>query len=129
MKLILSIFLLFVISASAQLSVVSPVAGVDPGTTINEALSSVKGFGIVYLNAAATWDVVVPIVIPGNVILDCQGASLGDYGSSPAFIIFENSHFSSAVDYGSTGIRNCHVMGPAPAPSSPIGLYLGGDPK
>jgi hypothetical protein len=129
MKSILGVLLLSVMSASAQLTAVSPVKGVDPGTTINAALSSVKGFGIVYLNAAATWNVVVPIVIPGNAILDCQGASLNDYGSSPAFIIFETPTLSSAVNYGSTGIRNCHVMGPAPAPSSPIGLYLGGDPK
>jgi hypothetical protein len=129
MKFILSVLLLFAVSSSAQIMPVSPVPGVDPGTTINAALSSVKGFGIVYLNAAATWNVVVPIVIPGNAILDCQGASLGDYGSSPAFIIFENPTLSSAVNYGSTGIRNCHVMGPAPATSSPIGLYLGGDPK
>jgi hypothetical protein len=129
MKTILGVLLLFAMSASAQLTVVSPVPGVDPGTTINAALSSVKGFGIVYLNAAATWDVVAPIVIPGNVILDCQGASLGDYGSSPAFIIFENPTLSTAMNYGSTGIRNCHVMGPAAATSSPIGLYLGGDPK
>jgi hypothetical protein len=116
-------------SASAQLTPISPVQGVDPGKTINAALSSVKGFGIVYLNAAATWNVVEPIVIPGNAILDCQGASLGDYGSSPAFIIFANPTLSTAMNYGSTGIRNCHVMGPAPATSSPIGLYLGGDPK
>jgi hypothetical protein len=129
MKSILSILLLSVLSASAQITTISPVTGVDPGRTINAALSSVKGFGIVYLNAAATWNVVTPIVIPGNVILDCQGASLGDFGSSPAFIIFRNTKLSSAVNYGSTGIRNCHVMGPSPAPSSPIGLYLGGDPK
>jgi len=128
-KYILAFLLLFALSASAQVPMVSPVPGVDPGTTINEALASVHGYGIVYLNAAATWEVVVPIVIPGNAILDCQGASLGDYGNSPAFIIFENPTLSSAVNYGSTGIRNCHVMGPAPATSSPIGLYLGGDPK
>jgi len=129
MKSILGVSLLFVMSAHAQLTAVSPVAGVDPGKTINAALHSVKGYGIVYLNAAATYHVVEPIVIPGNTILDCQGASLGDYGNSPAFIIFENPTLSSAVNYGSTGIRNCHVMGPAPATSSPIGLYLGGDPK
>lgn len=129
MKSILAVLLLSALSASAQLTTVSPVPNVDPGTTINAALSSVKGFGIVYLNAAATWKVVVPIVIPGNAILDCQGASLGDYGSSPAFIIFENPTLSTAMNYGSTGIRNCHVMGPAAATSSPIGLYLGGDPK
>lgn len=81
MKSILSVLLLFALSSSAQLTTVSPVAGVDPGATINAALSSVKGFGIFYLNAAATWNVVEPIVIPGNAILDCQGASLGDYCS------------------------------------------------
>lgn len=129
MKYIVSSLLFFALSASAQVPMVSPVAGVDPGTTINAALASVRGYGIVYLNAAATWRVVAPIVIPGNAILDCQGASLGDYGNGPAFIIFANPTLSSAMNYGSTGIRNCHVMGPAPAASSPIGLYLGGDPK
>jgi hypothetical protein len=128
-KYLFSSLLFFALSASAQVPAISPVPGVDPGTTINAALASVKGYGIVYLNATATWHVVEPIIIPGNAILDCQGASLGDYGNSPAFIIFENPTLSSAVNYGSTGIRNCHVMGPAPATSSPIGLYLGGDPK
>ncbi len=131
MKYIFGALLSFALSASAQVPVpmVSPVQGVDPGTTINAALASVNGYGIVYLNSAATWHVVVPIVIPGNAILDCQGAALRDYGHSPAFIIFQNPTLSSAVNYGSTGIRNCHVMGPAPATTSPIGLYLGGDPQ
>jgi hypothetical protein len=129
MKYIFSALLSFALSASAQVPMVSPVPGVDPGATINAALASVKGYGIVYLNSAAAWHVVEPIVIPGNAILDCQGAELGDYGHSPAFIIFANPTLSSAMNYGSTGIRNCHVMGPAPATSSPIGLYLGGDPK